>query len=42
LERKVQKAIKHTEYMDEREKRMKDKRIWPNASGQSRPVNQRW
>lgn len=42
LERKVQKAIKHTEYLEQSEKRMRDKKLWPNAPGQFRPVNQRW
>jgi len=42
LERKVQKAIKHTEYLDERGKRTRDKRLWHSSPGQFRPVNQRW
>jgi hypothetical protein len=42
LERKVQMAVKHTEYLELRNKRNRDNRLWTNAPQQSRPVDQRW
>lgn len=42
LERKVQKAIKHTAHLDEAEKRSREKRLWTNGPQNSRPVNQKW
>jgi len=42
LERKVQKAIKQSEYLDEKAKRDREKRLWTNSPDRSRSVNQRW
>jgi hypothetical protein len=41
LERKVQMAVKHTEYLEHRHKKTRE-RLWTNAPQQSRPVDQRW
>jgi hypothetical protein len=43
LERKVQKAIRQSEHLEERAKRARDRKIFTKApTDYSRPVNQRW